>query len=921
MRSGWSISRAAALVGAMAFFACDPAVAEIRGETVVLTDFSKPGHGWHAAHHVANAVQAGTGYAFDQTGGDPWCVSRYLTLPHRAPAEKYLHVELEVAPANTESTFQLFWHRPNEEFAEERSFRLQPSGCSPHSLFEATVPADQFRTNTLAFRIDPPGLSSGMTRVELRKLRVRYEAPEWSPKFKAPPPLRLPSGSLAVRGDGWTLRHDPTRMGAFAISRGGKTWAEGYPNEPFVIQGADGTPETLDWTKGRFEAQADGEGNRIDASVVLKDATGRAWTWTRTFVGGGSGVRIRTRLSADRPAKVYHVPYLTLFADRASSGRKGQALLPGIEYLADEPSSSEKDMRGPIANRLIPSPHMLCYPMMVLTDATRWMAVEWSRPRDAAQRFGPVFDTPDRQFGSGGHLLALWAPAVGPYRRDSDVCVLSAVPFVSDEVEAVISFGDGGDVTDALAARIPLAKLPPPPSLAAGRCCDVLARGWLDSGIREETGCRHALGANWKPLKASDAPALMMWLAATTPNAADAKRLDDAAQTMVASFPEGSPSRRGWGPYVSHISRPAAPLVYGDPIAYSASFTRTARALARDIADGRRTWKPKVAGPDDLGSTLGSDHCNGLTASTAVAMLTGATWSGDEKLVAAALAILDKMTAIYGQDVPRGAQPWEMPLHTPDILASGKLVGCYVKGYLLSGDARYLERARYWAMTGLSMVYLLDPPADAADPVGRYATIGVMGATNWGGVNWVGRPVQWCGLVYAAALTDLAEIETDSGKAAFWRRLARGITASGVDQCYPAADGDKAGLLPDSFQLVTQKREPPPINPGTVQENVADFIGLPYYRVARAAPGDCRMLVHAPGRVAMRRPERGDMARIDVEGWPRRPYMVVFTRLGRPRAVTVDGKSVPFDYADGVMAVRVQPATRAVTIAVEAESM
>jgi hypothetical protein len=49
--------------------------------------------------------------------------------------------------------------------------------------------------------------------------------------------------------------------------------------------------------------------------------------------------------------------------------------------------------------------------------------------------------------------------------------------------------------------------------------------------------------------------------------------------------------------------------------------------------------------------------------------------------------------------------------------------------------------------------------------------------------------------------------------------------------------------------------------------------------------------------------------------------MVVFTRLGRPRAVTVDGKSVPFDYADGVMAVRVQPATRAVTIAVEAESM
>ena len=886
---------------------------------VVLVDFAKAGHGWHAANHVANAEQTETGYAFDQTGGDPWCVGRFLTLPPRAPDEKYLHLELEVAPANTESTFQLFWHRPKEEFSEEQSFRLQPSGGSPHALFGATVLADQFKTNALMFRIDPPGRSPEMTRVEFRALRARYEKPEWTPAFKAPSPLSLPADALTISGDGWVLRHDRTRMGAFSLSGAGKTWAEGYPNEPFVIQGADGAPETLDWTKGRFQAQIADDGTRLDASVALKDASGRVWTWSRTFARDGADLRIRTRLAADSSAKVYHVPYLTLFVDRASRGHKGQALLPGIEYLADEPSSSEKEMRGPMANRLIPSPHMLCYPMMVLTDATRWLAVEWSRPSGAAQPFGPVFDTPDRLFGSGGHLMALWAPAVGQHRRDGDTSVLSAVPFSSGEVEAVMSFGTGGAVTDALEARLPLENLPPPPALARERCCDVLARGWLDSAIREGAGCRHALGASWKFLKASDAPAMMMWLAATTPNAADARRLDAAAQATVASFPEGSTARQGWGHYVSHVSRPAAPLVYGDPLAYSASFTRTARALAREIPEGKRTWKPKVAGPNDFGSTLGADHCNGLTASTAVAMLTGATWSGDEMLVTNALSILDKMTAIYGRDVPRGAQSWEMPLHTPDILASGKLVGCYVKGYLLSGDPRYLERARYWAMTGLTMIYLLDPPTDLDGAVGRYATIGVMGATNWGGVNWVGRPVQWCGLVYAASLTDLAEIETDPAKAALWRRLACGITASGVDQSYLPTDGDKVGLLPDSFQLVTQKREPPPINPGTVQENVSDFIGLPYYRVARAAPGTCHALVHAPGRVVARRPGKGELARVDITGWPRRPYRVAFTRLPKPRAVLLDGNPVPFEYADGVMAVRIQPAASAVTITVEGE--
>ena len=40
-----------------------------------LVDFSRAGHGWRAMNHVANIRQAATGYAFDVTDVDPWCVS------------------------------------------------------------------------------------------------------------------------------------------------------------------------------------------------------------------------------------------------------------------------------------------------------------------------------------------------------------------------------------------------------------------------------------------------------------------------------------------------------------------------------------------------------------------------------------------------------------------------------------------------------------------------------------------------------------------------------------------------------------------------------------------------------------------------------------------------------------------------------
>ena len=870
-----------------------------------LVDFSHAGHPWRAHNHVANARQTATGYAFDVTGGDPWCVAHATyAMPAPPPGAAYLRIELETAPIADPRSFQIFWHPQKGHFNELEAARLEPVGPAPCSKFAVELPVGLIGAEALALRIDPPGKTEAFTSVEYRHLRVSYVSAEWTPNFSAPPPLALHE-SLVLKGDGWELRHG-SRMGAFAFVANGKTWAEGYPNEPFVIKGPDGKPETLDWNRATGKIRRVNDSG-ITAVLTMQDASGRTWTWSRTFAAAGTTLNVRTAVAVDRPAQVYHIPYMTLFVDRASNGHKTQALLPGIEYLADEPSSNEKEVRGPQANRLIPAAHKFCYPLMALTDSSSWFAFEWDMAgsRGTLPAFAPVFDTPDRQFKSGGHLFALWAPGIGAARRESDTRLFAAEPFTAGAVETTLSAGAGGDVTDVLTARYPLKRLPSTPALEAGKACDVLARGWMDSGIREGAqGCLHALGARWHPGRSSDAPALMLWLASATPDAARAASLTAAANEMIAALPEKSAERKGWGGGVSHVRRPAAPLVFGDPIAYAISAGGTAKGLARQLASGKRIWRKPNNNKPDYGETLGSDHCNGYTSMTVSSMLGCALWTGDEGLIAETLAVLDKFTEIYGNDVPRGAQPWEMPLHTPDILASGNIVNCYVRGYLLSGNPRYLERARYWARTGMTMIYFVDPPTDAPNPVGRYATIGVIGATNWAAPNWIGLPVQWCGLVYAAALADLAEVETDAEQAALWRHLAKGITASGVDQSYLPSDGEKVGLLPDSFQLVTQVRNDPPINPGTVQENVSNFIGLPYYRVIRAHG---KTLVHVPGRATAKEPQANEIARVEIAAWPKAPYKVFFSRVQKPSAVKANGQPVPFRFFGNVMTVDLQP--------------
>jgi len=862
-------------------------------QEVALGDFTKGEGGWKAAHHTKDVEVSAAGTSFTVTGNDPWFLGPKVSIPGAAadatkrvpPDAVKVRFTIICEPTDCGGAWEIYHNLDGKGYDERKKFALRACGGQPYTQFSAYMPAKGFSSVEGSFRIDPPAVTG--KRFTIKSFTAEVVEPAWTYSPATPPPLALPDNSIVLEGDGWRLRHDPSRMGAFRYESHGKT-VEGCVGEPCVLENG-----IVDWAAVKPSVKRTANGFTMTAAT--RDADGREWRMTRLFAKAESGrsLAIKTTYACDE-ARVFHVPYLTLFAERGSNGHKHQAMLSGLEYLDDEPSSNTKDIRMPEANRLIPALHRICAPFAAITDDKAYLAAEWEMPR--FEEYSVVFDTPDRQFNSGGHLLAFWFPAVGKSRPESELGIYRAEPYSGGAQTVVLRAGEGGTVADALAALVRPGRLPARDRFDDSDALALLSRGWLDTELREGTQMRHALGFALN--QASDAPALMKWLAAQierrrSPDAALVKRLRETAEEMFAAV---APKDIG-KTCVSHIQRPVSPLLAGDIDAWIAARDVRLRERAKSLAGGFRTWKkPGPGAKYDYGETLGADDCNGYTAMAMEELLIDATWNGDETAIDAALAALDKALVRYEGTVPRGAQPWEMPLHTPDIIASGLMVRCCALGYLLRPDAKYLKAARYWAYTGLSMVYLAPPPfayPDGTKPFGCYATCGVMGATQWDLVSWMGRPVQWCGLVYSAALYDYIRLCRPE-EAAFWCTVADGIVASGVRQSHPASEPDRQGLLPDSVYIDGQTRNPPAINPGDVQENLSEMLKSPYYAL-RAFPGATPALLHMAGD-ATKLERKGNALSCRIAAWPETESRLVLTRIDAVASVSLDGRQLPFSY-------------------------
>jgi hypothetical protein len=665
------------------------------------------------------------------------------------------------------------------------------------------------------------------------------------------------------------LRHDGQGDGRFELLVGDQSMACGYTGDQLALL-IEGSVRWLRLDQARTELVST---TPLVVRSSLEDAAGGAWQLTRSFVADGEGIAVQTEWVCDRDRQLLHAPVLTILAGLGTfAPEKTQGLLAGVEYLSNEPSSSQRDLEGAQAIRQIPDSIKITFPLMAIQHQERYVALVW----EPSPLVCAVFDTPNRIYGSGGHLMAVAVPGVPTYRAENRLHASRPVALPAGmklTARVTLLGGPGRSVAAAVQqyvrqfglADVPL-RVPTREALEYR-----LAQGWMNPSLNQGGLIRHAVARGGFPHQpAADASCYLLRLAEQSPYEQVRGRL--LAQVQAA---RQHVTRANALHGVSHARPPIYPLVWGDVIESYAAAGPWGRTLLRGFGeDGSRVYR----GPYLKGHW--TNEASGHAARGVFAVLNGAVLSGDEQLIATGLRLTEALSK-FDHGVPRGAQTWEISLHTPDIMASAHLVRVYVRAYELTKNPEWLERARHWAWTGVPFVYLRPPVRHA---IGLYATIPVLGATNWTAPNWIGLPVQWCGLEYANALYELADYDHDGP----WLRIARGITMSGAQQIWPASDAQRGGLLPDYFHLRAQVRDGPAINPGTLQVNLPGlYDDPPYYQFRRLR--ESGVIIHAPGRITVV-DDRAGRARLEIDAWPRGPCYIALCALPARPAVQFNGQ-------------------------------
>lgn len=820
---------------------------------------------WQPTHDVAALQLTPEGLTITIGGEDPYLFGPTYNFPPNQPLWFRIHLLSEQG-----GTGQLFYFPANAGPTEENSVRFPvPAG----RWVTLQVPMQSLGLNT-RLRFDPPGTRGTCTVAWMafaqRNLLVAPPWPQPTPPSASSKAWHLRSGSIE-------LVQNPDKLGDFTLRMDGKTLAAGDNNT--LIGYVENDQQRFIPLEGSLKANFDNL--TLHLSSTLHDPDGATWTFAQVFSAPlDNMLRVDLEVKVDRPREVVFLPLFLLFPGLGSYGpHKSQALFPGLEYLGkDEPSSSQADIRGPQANRQVPDVEKITFPLMVIAAEHRWIALSWEMVPNVCA----LFDTPDRLFHSGAQVMGLLYPGCnGTNRQEGNLLPYSGTLLTPQQplhCTAYIMAGRGDTVVPAIQRYVELWGLPPMPDANKSwtDCLQLAAAGWLRSGILVDDHMRHAY-PNFNPQPVADAPALMLYAAWHGADSSLAQSLEQEAQKLLAAVPPNEWNQAGIG----HVHFPMPALVFGHVLENADRAAARARDLLSQFSpEGTILYNPPPNG-EDLASTNPTRTANGLTADGVFMLLQNAAASGDSQLIAQALQHLRALQQ-FDNTVPRGAQSWEVPLHTPDILASARLVQAYLLGYQLSGDNSFLEHAIAWAWTGVPFVYLRNPTGHA---VGPYSTPPVFGATHWIAPNWMGLPVQWCGLVYASALYQLAEFDPKGP----WRRLADGITISGIQQTWPiGSDPLRQGLLPDSFNLKGQTRNDPAINPCTLFTELPSlYRKTPLYSLQ--ACHKCGLILQAPGAIAAVQ-ETKQGVRCLVRGWPHQAYYVLVSGLYARPTVRVNGK-------------------------------
>ena len=856
----------------------------LHAQETMLFDFrNKQTCGWFGNHDIATVTPTDEGlHAVSSGREDPWIEGPVIP---KLPDGDYDQLILEFRFKGTGKSISIFY---GPSFTPVRQTGFANEGRNEWVTKRVIIPrlADNSR-----LRIDPCMYDGEITVATIKAILMPTL---YKPSFNKPAPIVVGDDAAVLSSGKLTVRHALDKWDAYVIENNRVPIACAH-DEPLLGYMVNGKTEVVNLAKDAVTTISQ-TASSMTATAVFKDSGGAEWTAVRTFMAAhGDAVNVTTSIRVTDNRQLVQMPWITLFPGLGSFGaHKTQGLLAGVEYLVDEPSSDTKDFAPQKADRRIVDDYKLCFPLMAISHKKKWLSLSWEYDKFPAT----VFDSPDRQFHSGGHLFALWSPGPRQERIENDFCVYHAIPIYKNtplKLEATIAVGDHDDtVATAVADYMERNPLPPPPVYEDGfqGALNMMAHGWLDSVVREGNKWRHAhtKSDHHPPRQAFDPIVLMDYIAQKTTDKELAKRLQDCVAQTLPIFPKND-----YGSAISHNYQNLFSYLYQSAAQnwLEAVLPSARQQLDRLRPDGSFPYRPL---PFDVklnyGTTHWADHANGLTATSLMGSARFVLASANPKIREKYLKTVDRVFACYRNDVPRGAQTWEIPLHSPDILGSAYMLVLAVNAYKISGDAKYLKEAEYWALTGVPFVYLVNP-VEHLNPKGLYATIAVLGATFWTAANWIGLPVQWCGAVYRNALYEYMDVLDDPAKIAVWNRIAAGITMTGLQFTYQQRDGDSPeliGLLPDSYRLKVAMKGGPSINPGTIQLFMPQAYGeTPVINVKMLKIG---RFIHALGGITA---TSDSSAMLDL--WPAKPTDVLVTGLSaQPSEVLWRGKAISVNW-------------------------
>lgn len=642
---------------------------------------------------------------------------------------------------------------------------------------------------------------------------------------------------------------------------------------------------------------------RLDLTATLTDATGVTWTITqRVSVRPGTD-RIGLELTAtpDRQALVRALDGPMLYAgEGAPAGtRRLDAIFPGLEWLVEgEQSSGDLDIAPDHPHRIrrVPHPHMVTIPVMTARlappdgpEAVVALLWEHLRPYHAGlNRPSAVFASPDRFEGRAATLMGLFAPSMPDYIEMNQRTAHTPLRVGAGEevrLAAEIMVREAGPTETALEGVkewFAVFGAPEPNPLPHGAT-------WRDELSFSMGAYLHSLWIpeeeKWWPYLGG--PALNRKEHWSPGFLYDMRRCLDGCEEgpvreAVRERYERVVELSGLQPQADD-----AGFDYAGPADRLLSRADSVASLIRQQGeDGSWRFRARI---ETAGIFKGMDYSElgpdgaaevGTCARNAWTILEFARMTGDKAAREAGLKAIEFMDRF---EVPRAAQVWEVPVHTPDILASSDACEAYLEAYLLTGNRAYLDRAVYWAWTGLPFLYMWDV---AGFEFLKYASIPVFGAT-WFRGSWFGRPVQWNGMRYAYALMQLAPHDASLD----WARVARGVTISCMYQ--QSTEDKNLALWPDWTDAIEGNRCPWDFSPRAILKNVYGEMGLqptPVTATVRVGLDDIR--ISATGRISDAAFDVGTVAWTVTYTPPQSGYVVV-CNVTRPQRVRVNGVAAP----------------------------